>query len=384
VGAPPFSGIVPPVVIIHSPKSSVRRGLIEVSARVEFDSAAKGQPDTLWFRFPQHSEPSLKIDPFLVALMLVAMQNGEDIKLLGSVSGRLLTGLERYQRIFHQWYPDRFRLVKVLPESIRNDEVNAGDGVGVAFSGGVDSFYSFFALRKNITHALFMAGFDMPLNLVASIQELTASYSQMMEGFNVEFIPGSTNVRAFVNTVDWTNAHGTALAASALFFRSRLSFFAIPSSYTGKRYPKWGTHPELDPLLSTEELQFQHHGAEADRVKKLEFIAKNSESFDRLRVCWIQDIGLRNCGACEKCIRTMIALRLVGALELYRTFPINALTRRKVRGLSMRTHQARVFARELMVQALLRVDFTVFFDLLFALLKREWSHRTQRYRGVSL
>jgi len=351
---------------------------LQLSCRVQVERGKRGLPSELWFRFPEASAPSADLDPFAVALLLLAMQNGESLCIRGSISRKLAAGLEHYQEIYRSWYPDRFKRIAVVPDSLRDDPPPLDRGEGCAFSGGVDSFHTLLQLRGRLTHTLFMAGFDMPLNLTESLAELTQSYSLFMKEMNLKFIVGSTNVRAFVNSVDWTNAHGPALGASALFFRKSFGCFHIPSSYESSRYPAWGTHPELDPLLSTESLQFRHHGADADRVKKLETVTRFPASFERLRVCWIQSIGLRNCGECEKCIRTMIALDLLGALPNYTTFPTGSLTRARIRGVPLRTHQARLFARELARASFRRRRWSHCLDLGAALMKREWNYQVVR------
>jgi hypothetical protein len=236
------------------------------------------------------------------------------------------------------------------------------------------------AAMPQLRYALFMAGFDMPLHLTQSIAELTRSYAVMMKGLGVEFVVGSTNIRKFVNTVAWTNAHGQALAAAALFFKNSWRNFYIPSSYASGSHPKWGTHPSLDPLLSTESLKFIHHGIEANRVNKLSLISTYSETYDRLRVCWIQDLGLKNCGECEKCIRTMIALALQNKLFHYTTFEGDALNAGKIRNLKMRTHQARIFAQELIIEAAKRFKLGICLNLGFALLRRAVFHKKVKWR----
>jgi hypothetical protein len=197
----------------------------------------------------------------------------------------------------------------------------------------------------------------------------------MMKDAGIEFIAGSTNIRTFVNSVDWTNAHGPALLATALFFKHRLSEFHIPSSYTEGSYPRWGSHPDLDPLLSSESMRFVHHGSHVNRVQKLELVTRSPLSYGRLRVCWIQDIGLKNCGVCEKCVRTQIALDIVGELAKYKTFENAALDHSQIRGLRHRTHQSRVFARELMREAIKRGKLRVWSSLGYSLLRREMFHR---------
>jgi len=351
-----------------------------VSSGIELRDSGRRTPEPLWFRFPAFAKPSGDCDPFVVALLLLAMQNGEDIEVRGSLSRTFHEGLDRYQRVFQGWFPERFKLIEVRPDNLRDDVPSKATGKGAAFSGGVDSFYTFLTLRKQLTHTIFMAGFDMPINLTWSIGELTRSFATMMKDSGIEFIAGSTNIRTFVNAVDWTNAHGPALLATALFFKHRLSDFYIPSSYTDGNYPNWGSHPELDPLLSSESMRFVHHGSDLNRVQKLEKIAHEPMTWDRLRVCWIQDIGLKNCGVCEKCIRTQVALDIVGALAKYTTFESGTLDHSRIRNLRHRTHQSRMFARELMREAIRRGKWRVWSSLGFSLLRREMFHRTHARR----
>ena len=193
----------------------------------------------------------------------------------------------------------------------------------------------------------------MPLHLDESISAFTNSFSSMADGQGFPLIIGATNLREFVNSTDWTNSHGPALIASALFFKKQWSEFYIPSSYTGTTYPKWGTHPRLDGLLSTRSLRFIHHGDQLDRLHKLESILKSPLaplSYDRLRVCWNQEIGLRNCGTCEKCIRTITALEVLGQLHHISTFA-RPFSTELFSTLSLRTHQSRLFATELIAEA---------------------------------
>jgi hypothetical protein len=369
-------------MIIHPPKVTPLGDDLLISSKIEAQGPGRRTSDNLWFRFPAFSQPSGESDPFVVGLLLLAMQNGEDIEVHGSLSRMLHDGLDRYQRVFHDWYPDRFKVIEIRASSLRDDAISGTTRVGAAFSGGVDSFYTFLTLQQHLTTTIFMAGFDMPVNLTWSIGELANSFSAMMKDAGIEFIAGSTNIRTFVNSVDWTNAHGPALMATALFFKHRLSEFYIPSSYTDGFYPRWGSHPELDSLLSSESLRFVHHGSEWNRVQKLAFVARSPMSYERLRVCWIQDIGLKNCGVCEKCIRTQIALDIVGALAKYKTFESGSLDHSQIRNLRHRTHQSRVFARELMREAIKRGKLRVWGSLGYSLLRREMFHRINSQRKL--
>lgn len=369
-------------MILHPLRITKNGSHLKISCRVEEEPNKFRE---LWFSFPGKFESllSLELDPFAVALLLVAMQKRESIYIKGTISRKLLDGLEKYQRLYHNWYPDRFHMISIIPEGLRNVPMVCAtqdpQKIACAFSGGVDSFYTLTELIQNpsLSHLLFMSGFDMPLHLKESISALEKSFLAMADELNLQLIHGSTNVRTFVNTVDWTNSHGQALAASALFFQNSWDAFYIPSSYSQNTYPKWGTHPSLDPLLSTEHLQFIHHGSSLNRVGKLRKISQFPASYSRLRVCWIQDLGLKNCGRCEKCIRTQIALEIIRSRSFFSTFDPSIFSRALVRKLNLRTYQSRLFAKELILEALKEKALTQALDLSVALLRREWFYRTQ-------
>jgi hypothetical protein len=94
----------------------------------------------------------------------------------------------------------------------------------------------------------------------------------------------------------------------------------IASSYAYAQLHPWGSHPLLDPLWSTEAVEFTHDGCEAMRSEKVKAIARSGLALSTLRVCWANEQGEYNCGRCEKCLRTMLALHVAGVLERCTTF----------------------------------------------------------------
>ena len=77
-----------------------------------------------------------------------------------------------------------------------------------------------------------------------------------------------------------------------------------------------GSHPALDPLWSTETLEFVHDGCEATRIEKVALIAEPDVALKFLRVCGEDHNGAYNCGWCEKCIRTKINFISLGRLTV--------------------------------------------------------------------
>lgn len=76
-----------------------------------------------------------------------------------------------------------------------------------------------------------------------------------------------------------------------------------------------------DHLWSTEQCRIEHHGSHLTRTQKIELVAEHQDALDVLRVCW-RHVDRYNCGECEKCLRTMVALEIVGALNRCPTFAV--------------------------------------------------------------
>jgi hypothetical protein len=77
----------------------------------------------------------------------------------------------------------------------------------------------------------------------------------------------------------------------------------------------------VDPLFSTHRTQVVVDAVGESRERKVERVAESELALNHLRVCWRSGTD-RNCGACHKCYRTMIALELLGRLGACPTFPM--------------------------------------------------------------
>jgi len=318
-------------MIIHNPEISTGADGATVSARIEFKTHLTGMPDELWFKFPtsQMDMVTDRVDGFVIAMLLLAMQHGEGIRVKGAVSPKLLAGIKEYQRIFNMWFPKKFSLIDIECEETESprDEGRRGSVVS-AFSGGVDSFFTLWShLPRNdgdtntqITDALFIHGFDIRLEHVTAYSKLRDSYTEMSGRLGLNFLTGSTNIQHFDTRSNWGLFHGTSLIGLAHVMGRGIEKFYVPASHTYKDLTPWGTDPRTDHLLSAESLEVIHDGAAYTRVEKTEVLSRWPETYDKLKVCSPGDSTL-NCSQCEKCLRTMVTLDMFGALGNYSTFP---------------------------------------------------------------
>ena len=118
----------------------------------------------LWYSLNEaHSHlVSNSSDAFLVALLIPAMELGEDIHIEGSISERLLFNLSGgFQKLLQNIIP-RLNHVKIFAEDTSSRQTQPANGVATGFSGGIDSFsvladhfYSKIPQKFRITHLLF-------------------------------------------------------------------------------------------------------------------------------------------------------------------------------------------------------------------------------------
>jgi hypothetical protein len=299
---------------------------------------------TVWYRASQGLLAD-GTEPFLSALLLPAMKLGASLHVPGSASSGLLSRLPIVQDIFHNWCPELHRVpVDVAPTDVRH--MKTGSGIGTFFSGGVDSFYSFFRHRGEITHLIFIKGFDIFLDNLPLLRTVAHAVRRIAEELGVPLIEVETNLRSFADRhVSWTFYHGAALASVAHLLSPQFRKIYLPSSHSYSQLFPWGSHPLLDPLWSTDTLDIIHDGSEASRVEKVQYLSEHEVVLKHLRVCWENLQGAYNCSQCEKCLRTMVSLRIAGALDRATTFS-RSLDLEAVARVELPDENARMFVEE--------------------------------------
>lgn len=260
----------------------------------------------VFFRFdglPFPLEPLA--DPFVVAGMVPAMEKRLPMRVQAGLptSPSLLLGLRLYQEVYASWYPD------LSPVAIETSGVlNAaqGHGVGCFFSGGIDSFHTYLRHAKEITHLILIRGLDIPLNETQRWQRTLAHVSEFAAKEGKQVLVVETNVKQELQSEQHDN-HGAILIGTALAARFR--WLLVPASSNYGNLDPWGSHPLIDPLLSNGTTQVFYDGA-AVRTEKVAAIVRSGIDLSGLRVC--NRFSDYNCGKCEKCLRTLVTLQLLG------------------------------------------------------------------------
>jgi hypothetical protein len=281
-----------------------------------------------WLEVPADAATALSTsgDAWLAWLTPLAAALGEPLELRVPCDTALLRDMRELVRVWTAWYPALSQISIDAPQSTAG---GAGDRVASFFSCGVDSFFT--ALRhangdgtpesRQIDDHLLVWGFDIPLSNERAFQRVRASATQAAGEMGRRLVPIVTNLRETrFREADWSLlTHGAALAGVAHGLGAAYHAALIPSSAGYRDLRRWGSHPLTDPMMSSSRVRIEHDGPAFMRVEKTKYVAGHPVALRHLRVCYRDPEG-GNCGRCNGCYRTMLALEALGVLERTDTF----------------------------------------------------------------
>ena len=263
----------------------------------------------MWFSVNGLANVDVRAEPFLAPALLPAMAQGRDIHIENApLSPKLLVSLAEIQGMIKLWNPEAHK-IHIQTETAEPNQ--AADIVTSGFSGGIDSMSTFIRRADDITHLLFMNGFDLWAN--ESWSDAENRFLTIAEQLDRKAITVNTNVHEFIQArgISIVYAFGPMLAGVIDWLAPKRAYIA--SSYTSRELKPLGSHPLLDPLWSTEATEIIHDAINVRRSEKTALIAKTEGMLDLVQVCWDSRVG--NCGKCTKCVRTMLTLKLLGITD---------------------------------------------------------------------
>ncbi len=290
--------------------------------RVEFTLtySDEREPSVVYYESnsPRFAE-SATCDSILCAIVHLAMREADRLHIHGSVSTKALLNLKEYQKAWVRWLPNRYSETPITADEIVNDKHSDGEAIS-AYSGGVDAMFSLLqntskeeqdTVSHNLTACLLVHGFDIPLSDRAAFDTVREQAADLHVHHGVDTFWIRTNSKDIVE--DWEFSFAAQLMACLHLFSGRFDTALIGSSepYDELVIP-WGSSPITDHLLSGGGMNAIHYGAGYSRTEKVAYLSKFPSAVGKLRVCWQGSDRTRNCGTCEKCIRTRINFEAVG------------------------------------------------------------------------
>lgn len=279
-------------------------------------------------------------DAFLTACLAPAAFHFEKrLMVEGVVCPTLVDGLQSAMETLYGWYraaPPISLEVETLT-SPRQPFPNSAAAVG--FSGGVDSLAS---VRHNrltqepASASFFRYGVVLAQGFDAFEIPPDGWYwkelNSIAEDAQLELVPIKTNVRHLEPANHFFGSHlfGAMLASLGHILSRSINVFAIASGHEpGTESIPEGSHPDLDHLYSSGAVQVVHDDAVGTRFAKTALLAEWPVIHDKLKVCFFAnrlESGSKNCGVCEKCLRTKLTLLSLGRLEDFDVFVDQRIT----------------------------------------------------------
>ncbi len=285
----------------------------------------------LFFRYPEWCEEFLRpnADPFLAAMSIPAAEVGEELASDLPASPSLLQGLVKAAEVLHTWNPSRLGNLR-FDVPLRTEPLPRGpDFAASFFSCGVDSFDT---VLQNLWHpapgnpplrySVFVHGLETQLDREVGAAEAAEHSVRAAAALGLTGIVGWTNIRTHF-PINYGGLYcGVALGATALSLAGGCSVFLLPSSQSVASFQPWGHHALIDEACGTEYLRVENDGGNVVRTAKVvRSIARSEVALAHLRSCTINKGAAANCGACRKCLLTMVSLEIAGVLRSSDTFP---------------------------------------------------------------
>lgn len=268
----------------------------------------------LWFRLPGEMGPASPGDAFLLAGLIPAMTEGGRFELSDDfrVSPKLHAALPKLQDILVAWSTGLQHVDVVARVGIREPGEShcPPEGVASTFSGGVDSLYTMLRHKERITHLIHIDGFEFAAG-APEFAAVSSDLEKLAGRHEKQLLTVATNAVLLAREMKIGRDlyYGSCLASVAHLLGFKEVF--IPSSHDYRDLQPSSSNPLIDLIWVSEHVSLLHDGCEASRYEKVAYLVEHHpETLRKLKVCWYRhDV---NCCRCNKCLRTMVALELLG------------------------------------------------------------------------
>lgn len=312
----------------------------EGSAILENTVTIDGKIQNLWFKVDAKYGEYLcheRNDAYLIACLNYAMRNHHDIVSLNPVTEDLLYNIETYLiPALIENNPD-FYNVKITSET-SNEILPSAGRVGTGISCGVDSLNALASHtgskfpNHNITTLTFnnVGSHGVGEEAHKLYESRIHRPRQFADEYGFEFVASDSNLMDVIEQNHF-KTHTYSSMFPVFCLQKLYSVYNYASS--GYKYREFnlkdlpqsscGSYELLSlQVFSTPQIKILSEGMGFTRLAKLKNVVNYQPSYRYLNVCLKEG---DNCGVCEKCVRTLLGIDALGALEKYRNvFDIDA------------------------------------------------------------
>ncbi len=318
------------MLIVHSPRvEAVSDQIVRLKATFEDGNLARD----LWYsttsEFSEYFCPN-RSDPFVLPVLIYAMQKHQMVRFEAPISERLYYSVTNYLEkafvhIFSGW-----REVRLESEVTSVPIENIG-AVGTGLSCGIDSFSTIvdhFSTRVPKGHILthvtfFNVGGHSPLwDDINRTQELfkkrTLRVQSCARELGLPLVTVDSNLEQLLGG-PFAPTHTFRSVSAVLALQKLFKTYYYSSGHSAFDFafnPKDSSDYDVFslPMISTESLNVFSSGTFYTRITKTAMVSLFPLSYRFLNVCLFDEA---NCSRCEKCLRTLLTLDILGKLKLF-------------------------------------------------------------------
>lgn len=315
---------------IQNIRSEQKNNSTRFAATVNWEDCDRADQE-IYFEIEEEFAKDLKCNPhsFLVACIMPAMRHGERRVFIDSViCPELRKNLITAMRLVCHWYTryDVKRNIVLIEAKEMSDgrSIRAEEREAFFFSGGMDSMATLRANRLNfpLEHpASFKDGLivhGLQAEIDEAFERIKSSLSVIAQEAGITLVQVSTNIRYLYDDWGfWTDEFEAAVfSAVAHALKPRITSATIAPTYDYPNLHPHGSSPLLDPNFSSRDLRIRHDDVTISRLEKTKLVADWDVALQHIRVCNNPEPPDNlNCGKCEKCVRTMLALLALGVID---------------------------------------------------------------------
>lgn len=194
-------------------------------------------------------------------------------------------------------------------------------------SGGIDSTFTMYQVGQELTHLIYVIGFDIRkhLSVKSWIDQVINHCRSLIRNYfpgkeiiicesNLQEVMLKLGKKGFKGTVWATHTVGASLASIIYPLHKYFGKLFIPGDGLGTYELNEASGKLFDHLFTSNLLTVINHDNNKTRIEKLEYISQQDKSIlSKLRYCIkFGPQGGLNCGKCPKCVRTMYLGYLLG------------------------------------------------------------------------
>ncbi len=249
--------------------------------------------------------------PGAATLATVAAARGEDLVIEGALDARTASTVGDLARLLAGWWGTGEPAVEV---GDTYEAPAAGDGVGLFFSRGVDSWSTLLDLLDapppdRVTH-LITVHHGPPAIFRAVEADIVAGNRMVADQLGLELVVVETTARTLLDPFRrWLDTSGSVIVATGLQVATGLRRLVLSGAHTADVHTRTGADPDVVAVLGTSRTEVVQGNPDRTRDQRVAHLAGSPLARQTLQVCW-EGLTGGNCGRCLKCQLTMASLVL--------------------------------------------------------------------------